>query len=526
MHKQLQLIIIALLCFASQYKLIAQGGVGINATGLAPNNAAILDISSTNKGLLIPRMSTSDINGIQSPPLYLMVVDTSTNCLEMYGYGNWQTISCLCSGPPSTPAAINGDTLPCSGETSVIYSVMTVIGVNSYTWTVPANATITAGQGTNSITVNMGSIPGNVSVVANNNCGSSNASILPVGINNAPSTPGTITGNALAIGSSSNNLYSISPVNNASNYTWTLPAGSFVTAGQGTDSILVTFGTISGNISVTAGNSCGTSSSSSLAISICNYGPGSQTFNYTGGSQIFTVPCGVSFITIAAWGAAGGVGNQGGNIGGLGGYATGTLAVTGGQLLQINVGQMPPTSSNVGGWNGGGNGGTGGSGYGGGGGGASDVRLMTDTSLNGRLIVAGGGGGDAGSGYGGGIQGCAYGNNLNQNPSNGSGGGGTQSAGGAAGQGVISNWPNCASNGNAGSFGVGADGVYNYYPAQCGVYISGGGGGGWYGGGSGGTSGNFGGGPSGGGSGYTGGVASGSMQTGIQNGNGQITISW
>ena len=32
--------------------------VGINATGVAPTASAMLDVSSTNKGILIPRMTT------------------------------------------------------------------------------------------------------------------------------------------------------------------------------------------------------------------------------------------------------------------------------------------------------------------------------------------------------------------------------------------------------------------------------------------------------------------------------------
>lgn len=37
------------------------GGVAININGAAPNNAAMLDVSSTEKGVLIPRTTTSSI---------------------------------------------------------------------------------------------------------------------------------------------------------------------------------------------------------------------------------------------------------------------------------------------------------------------------------------------------------------------------------------------------------------------------------------------------------------------------------
>ena len=54
---------------------------------------------------------------------------------------------------------------------------------------------------------------------------------------------------------------------------------------------------------------------------------GSQTFSYTGAQQTFTVPSGVSTVTIQAYGAQGGS-NALSVVGGLGGYATGSLSVS------------------------------------------------------------------------------------------------------------------------------------------------------------------------------------------------------
>lgn len=62
-----------LLLFLS-YSALAQ--VGINATGTAPVSSAMLDISSINKGVLIPRMTTIQKNAIQNPIEGLMVYDT------------------------------------------------------------------------------------------------------------------------------------------------------------------------------------------------------------------------------------------------------------------------------------------------------------------------------------------------------------------------------------------------------------------------------------------------------------------
>ncbi|MBK8608455.1 MAG: hypothetical protein IPL84_00440 [Chitinophagaceae bacterium] len=71
-------------------------------------------------------------------------------------------------------------------------------------------------------------------------------------------------------------------------------------------------------------------------------GPVTQTFNYTGGLQTFTVPAGVTSISIGAFGAQGTSGTpngaQAGGSGGMGAEVSGTLAVTPGQVLNIYVG--------------------------------------------------------------------------------------------------------------------------------------------------------------------------------------------
>ncbi|HMR90429.1 MAG TPA: hypothetical protein PKD51_19845, partial [Saprospiraceae bacterium] len=66
----------------------------------------------------------------------------------------------------------------------------------------------------------------------------------------------------------------------------------------------------------------------------------SVTYDYTGTEQTFVVPAGVTSINIEAFGAQGANGSSGSSPGnaGLGGSATGTLAVTPGDILYINVG--------------------------------------------------------------------------------------------------------------------------------------------------------------------------------------------
>lgn len=67
--------------FISQL-LFAQ--VAINSSNLPPHQSSMLDISSLNKGLLIPRMSTSSRSSVINPARGLMVYDSTTASVWYY----------------------------------------------------------------------------------------------------------------------------------------------------------------------------------------------------------------------------------------------------------------------------------------------------------------------------------------------------------------------------------------------------------------------------------------------------------
>ena len=65
--------------------------VAINETGAAPNSSAILDLSSNNKGLLIPRMTTNNRTTNVTAVAGLLVFDTDTDSFWYYDgtQSNW-----------------------------------------------------------------------------------------------------------------------------------------------------------------------------------------------------------------------------------------------------------------------------------------------------------------------------------------------------------------------------------------------------------------------------------------------------
>jgi hypothetical protein len=79
---------ITILIFAFKYTTsVAQ--LGVKENNSAPNSSAMLDVESANKGWLIPRMSASTRDGIGSPPVSLMVYNTSSNRFNFWNGSKW-----------------------------------------------------------------------------------------------------------------------------------------------------------------------------------------------------------------------------------------------------------------------------------------------------------------------------------------------------------------------------------------------------------------------------------------------------
>jgi hypothetical protein len=168
--------------------------------------------------------------------------------------GNLQvTVSNICGSSAPTQLAlsltntfavgtISGPTDVCSYIGSAVnYSVASVPGASTYSWTAPAGCSILSGNGTNSVQISYpnGFITGTVSVAVASYCGSGSTS-QSLAVSTIPSDPGSINGVAcVTLGNS--NAYNISPVVGATSYSWTVPSGASIISGQGTTSITVSY---------------------------------------------------------------------------------------------------------------------------------------------------------------------------------------------------------------------------------------------------------------------------------------------
>lgn len=563
-------------------RVVGAGRVGVGTA--SPDASALVDMTSNNKGVLIPRLTTAERDAISSPAIGLQIYNTDCGALNHYNGTCWISVSSplMYPGPITTSS-----TSFCSGDPRT-FSVASVPGATSYSWTVPGGAVINSGQGTNTISATFANHSGNVCVIAYNSCEKSDASCIEVLVDPVPEAPGSITGLTTVLPSQSGVTYSVS---GDETFTWTVPSGASITSGQGTNTILVDFScsATSGDISVATSNDCGSGTPSTLAITVnvvvadagsdvssgtcpnsTTIGPASGSggnggYSYSWGpsgslqsatsasptpnicsDQTFTVtvtdangctatasmsytwgdssPLTIGFTDGSIdWTVPSGVSSITADIRGARGVSTYGSGGKGGRVeTDISVTPGSVLRLEVGGTNGYNGGGAGGTGGNNGynGGGASDIR-QSPYALADRLAVAGGGGGQGGYGANGGGNG-GDGGQVGQNGQNGTSGapGGSGATQSAGGAGGSSG----SYSGTAGTLGVGGDG---------GDYWSGGsgGGGGYYGGG-GGAGGNWCGGTScsgagggGGGSSYSSGTNT-TYTTGYQSGNGQIIISW
>ena len=168
------------------------------------------------------------------------------------------------TGLPSAPGAITttgGIVKVCPGNIRT-YSVVAVAGV-TYTWTPCAGSTITSGQNTNSVTIQYNAgFPASdtLRVVANNACGTGAQRKLKI-TRDTPGTPSSIIGDPYGVCNLSGKPYSVTNVTGIT-YAWSFNTGTAtVASGQGLSAMTANFGAgfISGTLSVTATNGCGTS---------------------------------------------------------------------------------------------------------------------------------------------------------------------------------------------------------------------------------------------------------------------------
>ncbi|MBN4062328.1 hypothetical protein JYU20_03935 [Bacteroidales bacterium AH-315-I05] len=113
--------------------------VGINESN--PDNSALLEMTSSERGLLVPRMTTTERNAITTPANSLLIFNTTTECFEAYHLTttSWVAFGCIgCSVPTAVTASAAPNPI-CDGSTLTLTGGAT--GATSWSWTGPNSFT-------------------------------------------------------------------------------------------------------------------------------------------------------------------------------------------------------------------------------------------------------------------------------------------------------------------------------------------------------------------------------------------------
>jgi hypothetical protein len=212
--------------------LLNAQGVGINTTGADAHPSAMLDVNSTSKGLLPPRMSTTQRDAIASPATGLTIYNTTTNCTNSFDGLGWREvcgsptyayITSLSCGSATNNGSLTSGTAASSVSSSVPYTggnggpfstqIVNSTGVTGLTATL-GSGTLASGSGSLTFTITGTPTSGGTASFALSIGGQSCSLSRTVGTLNLDCSSSTNNG-TLTVGTTANGVSSVVPYTDA-----------------------------------------------------------------------------------------------------------------------------------------------------------------------------------------------------------------------------------------------------------------------------------------------------------------------
>jgi hypothetical protein len=254
-------------------------GTGLNVTPgpaglwISPKGYMYVAEHANNRVLEFTPTINSILSGTTTPGVYKAVVDGFDGCRDSV---------LLTIAPPlppqpgvftAAPAAV------CQGTSGVTYTFPAVGGATSYVWTYSGSGVTFSGTSStttpsNNLNFSASATGGTLSVQAVNGAGPGPNRDTVITVNGVPAQPGAFsTGPASVCQGQTSVSYTVPTVAGATSYEWaysgsntTFPGGSSTLSA--TNTINFNAGATNGNISVSAKNTCGTSTARTLAVTV------------------------------------------------------------------------------------------------------------------------------------------------------------------------------------------------------------------------------------------------------------------
>src|SRR5262245_26529126 len=113
MKKILSKVILSISFIVSSITVYSQtSGVSISSTNSPPDPSAGIDVNFSNKGALIPRLTTTQRDAIPNPALGLFIFNTTTNCFNVWIGNAWKQ---WCGECDFTPPVVGNNSPLCVG---------------------------------------------------------------------------------------------------------------------------------------------------------------------------------------------------------------------------------------------------------------------------------------------------------------------------------------------------------------------------------------------------------------------------
>ena len=173
-----KIIIFIVITFIYSNCIMGQS-TGISNTFFIPDSSSLLEIKSNDKGLLLPRITTSERNAIVNPAQSLLIFNTTTSCFETFVNGQWKSIWCDPCPLFNITISTNADTI-CEGDSAIL----SASGANSYLWS--------SGDTNNFIFVSP--TAHSIYYVTGSNNGCIDVDTIQIYVNTLPSQPSNING--------------------------------------------------------------------------------------------------------------------------------------------------------------------------------------------------------------------------------------------------------------------------------------------------------------------------------------------